>query len=177
MSLKRKELSDKVNSLIDRKKYAEALSYLENEQIVVAEKFLPKIFSLKSNIYKKMKNYDNALREIENAIYLSKEPHFYFQKAMINISIYNYNAVIEDCTNIIEISEVTQFEYYLEMAFFLRAEAYSNMNLCDLALLDLRHVRDDMSTWIGKKITKNCILSKCKSKGSSAWASALDHPA
>lgn len=122
-------------------------------------------WSLRSHVYRRLKDLDSALSDINKAIELKhNEPASHFEKSWYLIDLERFKDAIECLTTAIEIGKENDFLYYNDTCLFFRAFSYCKIGLFDKAEADLAGIDDDMHMWIDRLRSKPELIDACLNK-------------
>ncbi len=116
-------------------------------------------------VYARDGDYRRAVDDASRAIELnSMEPDYFYTRGRYYLALSEYSKAVVDFTTTLELCEHYQDDYYREPAHFMRAEARLKLGRVEEARADLRHVRDDFTTWVDVLRSKQAMLDECASQ-------------
>ena len=159
--LKGNKYLELANNLLIAEKFDEALSYCD--QLLEIDNKNVEAWRLKSDIYRDIKQWENALYSIHNAITLSelKEPSDYYDSGKLKLRLHKYEDAIHDYLEIIFLCEKYNDLYYKNMANFFLSYSYLLLKNKTMSMKYLELIDDDCQNYIHEKhITKNYIINE-----------------
>jgi tetratricopeptide (TPR) repeat protein len=117
-----------------------------------------------AHVYEAMKQPDDAIREISEAIGLAPgEPDYHFTRARWYLDTGRNAEVVTDCSTTIDIETSIGWSYYMSSAYFIRALAKLQLKDYEGVLDDCARVDEDMAFWaLGKLQSKTALVEQAK---------------
>jgi tetratricopeptide (TPR) repeat protein len=117
-----------------------------------------------AHVYEAMKQPDDAIREISEAIGLAPgEPDYHFTRARWYLDTGQNTEAVTDCSTAIEIETSIGWSYYMSSAYFIRALAKLQLNDYNGVLDDCALVDNEMAFWaLGKLQSKVELVEQAK---------------
>lgn len=121
-----------------------------------------KVWSLCAYLYGRNGGHLEAINALTHAIGINdSEPKLFYDRGIEQLALRNNQAAVDDFTTALELCDKHADDYYRESLHFLRAEAFLGLNRKQHALADLKHVREDLSSWTFKLRTKAELVAEC----------------
>lgn len=99
------------------------------------------IYEARSEFFFRMNDYENAFSDLENVIKLMpNEIAPIFRRGRWNLKLGNYQKTVVDMSKVI----TERGEYFIDTAYFFRAEAFFYLHEYEKALLDCEHIPNDL---------------------------------
>jgi tetratricopeptide (TPR) repeat protein len=108
--------------------------------------------------------YPDAVTCISQAIERSPgEPEYFYSRGRYHLAIGQTEDALRDFEEVIHLEGRHQSSYYLEPAWFYKAESLARIGNFDEALRALESVSNGFSAWDGGLITKGEVEQRCLS--------------
>jgi tetratricopeptide (TPR) repeat protein len=148
-----------LNESIEKSKngdYEDALEICESMLSIFPNAY--EIYETRSEIYHKMGDYEGALSDLEHVIALMpNEVAPIFRRGRWKLELGHYLDAITDFSKVID----SNTSYFLDAAYYFRAEAFLYCHEYEKTLNDCQQVPDDF--FIGpNKITKDELINRAK---------------
>jgi tetratricopeptide (TPR) repeat protein len=128
--------------LARNKDYSTALDLCETS--IASNPSSAAAFRTRSQIYRRMGNFNGAIDDLTSAIERAGEqPRDYLFRGWYNLENGSLSNAIEDLTKAINLGDELNTEYYADLAYFFRSLAFLRTGRFDEALADSEYVRDD----------------------------------
>ena len=154
-----KSLITSLNKAIEKSKngaYEGALEICESLLSLFPDAY--QIYETRSEIFHKMGNYDDAFSDLKRVIALMPdEIGPIFRRGRWKLELGDYSGAINDFSKVIE----SDSSYFLDAAYYFRAEAYLYCHEYQKTLNDCQYIPDDFFIGPGK-ITKDELINRAK---------------
>jgi tetratricopeptide (TPR) repeat protein len=124
-----------------------------------------RVFSKLAYVLALARRTNDAIDAVRKAIELDAEqPMLWWKLGTYYLNSESLQDAVTAFTETIRLSETYSDPYYLQVAYFLRAEAFSRSGEYSSAENDLRNVENDMFIWLDRPISKKAIIENCKKR-------------
>jgi tetratricopeptide (TPR) repeat protein len=119
-----------------------------------------RVWSLRSYLRGRVSDYTGAVADVTHAIELDPlETSYLLSRGMDRLRLGDYLLAAEDFSRGLDLCDHHHDNYFREMLYFMRAEAFLMIGKKDQALTDLTHVRSDFRTWTYRLRTKADLIA------------------
>jgi tetratricopeptide (TPR) repeat protein len=120
------------------------------------------LWALRAHLSAQQGDHGAAIRDLSRAASINQlEPEYFFARGRYRLTAGDCSGAVDDFTQTLQLSDCQGSDYYREVAYFFRAEAFLCLRRYDEARADCEHVRDDMRMWTIMMRSKQDILEAC----------------
>lgn len=150
---------DKIRDLADQGK--EEAAFVQINELIALYPNDPEVWSLRSSLYAKAKNYDEALSNISKAIEISpEEASFHTQRGRYHFRLGNDLIAVKDFSDALLTYNRGDISL-IQHIYFFRAESFIKLGKKQEALLDISHIPDNFQIWTFKLRSKADLIADC----------------
>ena len=149
-----------VEALLSSRQYHEALEKCADLRARYPRS--PSVFWIQASVKGHLKDFSGAVDDLSEVIKLQPdEPRGYFMRGWDLLQLKRSALAIDDFTEVLRLSKLWESNYYVEAAYFCRAEALVRCRRFREARQDCMHVSDGFTGWSDSLRSKEAILADC----------------
>lgn len=150
----------RAKDLIGSRKFKDALKCLDD--LAASNASEHKVWAVRAHANAQQGDFQAAHSDWSRAISLhGDEPHYLYMRGIELFKVARYREAVEDFTRVIDLCSRYRSSYYLEPAYFFRADAFARLKEFERARSDCEQIASEVRIWTDQLRTKADILALC----------------